>query len=161
MLETSPSKVLMSWYNEVNDLVENDEMKYLKILRAPKSTSARSNSTIIISEEEIFSGNSSEGFQFELSQWYKTWNVSKISRGGEGPEWVFYEGGGMLYSDRKSEELVYVYPDEETCLVGRWDNGEMVEAREDVINKVIFSMFISHFITDVIRFGVAMLVCLC
>merc|ERR1711892_78795 len=31
---------------------------------------------------------------------------------------------------------VYVYPDEETCLVGRWDKGEMVEAREDEIKKI-------------------------
>ena len=160
LLNNNTSKLVMSWYNEVTKLAENDQMKFLKLLRAPKITSMRSNKTFSIYEREIYPGNRSEGFQLEFSQWYKTWNVSKISRGSESPEWLFYEGGGMLFNPKNREDQVYVYPDEETCLVGKCDNGKMVEAREALIKKVvIFTIHIIVFIVlTLFRFCAVMMV---
>lgn len=42
----------------------------------------------------------------------------------------------MVYNVVDGEDTLYLYPDEETCMVGRWDNGEMVEAREGAIDKI-------------------------
>ena len=142
IINTNTNKPVMSWYNDMIKVMDNDHMKFLILLRAPKITSVRSNKSFSIYENEIFPGNKSEGFQVEFSQWYKTWNISKIKRGPDSPEWVFYEGGGMLFNPKNGEEVVYVYPDEETCLVGKWDNGEMVGAREDGVEKVIFAKYI-------------------
>ena len=48
----------------------------------------------------------------------------------------------MVYNGVDVEDSVYLYPDEETCMVGRWDNGEMVEAREGAIDKVMLQLIL-------------------
>ena len=97
-MKSNPSKLVMSWYNEVAKLAKNDKLEYTKVMKTEKVTSERSKATLV--------GNNSDGFQFELSLWYKTWSLSKIGRVGEGPEWGFYEGGGMVYNDGVSDDLV-------------------------------------------------------
>ena len=130
IMKRNPSNLVMSWYNEVTKLAKNEDIKYLKVVKGPRITSARSSQTLV--------GDYMDGFQFELSLWYRTWNVSKIGMVGGGLVWGFYEGGGMVYNGGIGEELVYVYPDGETCMVGKWEKGRLVETREDQIKKVDF-----------------------
>ena len=133
MMKTNPRNLVMSWYNEIAKLAKNGEIQYSKVMRPEKLTSVRSKETLV--------GDSLDGFKFDLSLWYKTWSVSRIARSG-GPEWGFYEGGGMVYNGRDGKDLVYVYPDGKTCLVGRWSNGVMVEARKSQVEKVMISVMV-------------------
>lgn len=69
----------------------------------------------------------------------------QLYQGGRrvGRGWRREEGGGWLhgaldYRGRvEGEGVVFLYPDLSTCLVGRWREGRMEEAREGVLVRVV------------------------
>ena len=136
VVSDSSQNPIMTWYTKIADLANNDNMKYLILERAPKTSSARTYETIKVNEEDLFPNQETSGFQLELSLWYKTWNISGIRRGLDGPKWSFFEGGGMLYSEVDESTSVYIYPDGETSLVGKWTDGKMADAKEDSVKNV-------------------------
>ena len=60
-----------------------------------------------------------------------------------GPCWRRLDGGGWLHGvvDNKGQltggNIMYIYPDLVTCLVGIFKNGIMMEARESKVNKIL------------------------
>ena len=127
---------VMTWYTKIADLANNDNMRYLILERAPKISSARTYETIKVNEEDLFHNQETSGFHLELSLWYKTWNISAIRRELDEPKWSFLEGGGMLYNGGDENTSVYIYPDGETSLVGKWIDGKMADAKEDSVKDV-------------------------
>ena len=132
------STAIKTWYRNIAALVENVNLKRIIHQRAPKTLPKRSQETFIVKEEEIFPHERSNGFRFELSLWYMDWKISRIWKEPSSPEWRLFEGGGLLFNSNDGGDSVYIYPDGETCLVGRWMNGDMREAREDQIESVGF-----------------------
>eukprot|EP00092_Neocalanus_flemingeri_P005708 GFUD01006148.1.p1 GENE.GFUD01006148.1~~GFUD01006148.1.p1 ORF type:complete len:499 (+),score=146.27 GFUD01006148.1:42-1538(+) len=70
--------------------------------------------------------------------------VGEYQRGvAVGPCWRRVEGGGWLHGvvDKEGqftgEDMMYIYPDLVTCLVGNFRNGVMIEARESMVDMII------------------------
>ena len=62
--------------------------------------------------------------------------------GGEGPCWLYKQGGGYLYGhpdqngDFSGDEIAYIYPDLYTCYVGSFQKGVMINAVEGTIKDI-------------------------
>ena len=60
-----------------------------------------------------------------------------------GPAWRRLEGGGWLHGVLDmwgmftGDNIIYIYPDMITCLVGKFREGVMIEARESRVERVI------------------------
>ena len=80
----------------------------------------------------------------------KTWSggdgvfIGEYHRGvAVGPCWRRLEGGGWLHGvvDKEGqftgEDMMYIYPDLVTCLVGKFKNGVMLEARESMVDMIV------------------------
>ena len=70
--------------------------------------------------------------------------VGEYMRGvAVGPSWKRLEGGGWLHGvvdlegKFTGEDIMYIYPDMFTCLVGKFRDGIMIEARESRVNKIV------------------------
>ena len=61
--------------------------------------------------------------------------------GGDGPCWLYKEGGGYLYGhpdangDFTGDEIAYIYPDLYTCYVGSFQKGVMINSVEGTIQS--------------------------